>query len=214
VAAVTRGTAPRASSSTRPNRAVVNLDAVRFNTRAVLRSVEPSAVLAAVKADAHGHGAFEVAGAAMDAGAIGAATGDLETALRLRQGGIGGMILVFPGPVFTGADLLAAAAASVTLTAHDAAATEYWSRSCSAPLEVFIKLSLGLERLGVAPEEALAIAQRIRTSTCLTLIGVLGHLRLTPAAFCSAQRRPHTACSARSSPHSSRSPANSSRSGR
>ena len=165
-----------ASSSTRPNKAVVNLGAVRFNTRAVLRCVEPVAVLAAVKADAYGHGALEVARVAVDAGAIGAATGDLETALRLRASGIGGMILVFPGPVLTVADLRAAAAASVTLTVHDAATAEYWSKSCPAPLEVFIKLSLGLERLGVPPGEVPAIAEQVRSSACLTLTGVLGHL--------------------------------------
>lgn len=176
MAGVTRRAPLRVSSSTRPNQAVVNLDAVRFNTRAVLRSVQPAAVLAAVKADAYGHGAFEVARAAVDAGAIGAATGDLDSALRLRQGGLSGMIVVFPGPVFTIADLRAAASASVTLTAHDAATAEYWSKSCPAPLKVFMKISLGLERLGAYPEEALSIAQQIRSSACLTLTGVLGHL--------------------------------------
>lgn len=53
MAAVTRLGPARASSSTRPNQAVVNLDAVRLNTRTVLRSVQPAAVLAAVKADAY-----------------------------------------------------------------------------------------------------------------------------------------------------------------
>jgi len=176
VAAETRRVPERPASGTRPNQAVVNLDAVRSNTRAVLRSVEPAAVLAAVKADAYGHGAFEVARAAVEAGAIGAATGDLESAVRLRQGGLKGLILVFPGPVFTPADLGAAASASVTLTAHDAAATEDWAKSCPASLQVFIKISLGLERLGVTPEEVPAVARQVRNSTCLTLTGVLGHL--------------------------------------
>jgi hypothetical protein len=52
VAAVTRSAPVRASPSTRPNQAVVSLEAVRFNTRALLPSVGPAAVLAAVKADA------------------------------------------------------------------------------------------------------------------------------------------------------------------
>jgi alanine racemase len=176
VAAEIRRATERPTSATRPNQAVVNLDAVRFNTRAVLRSVEPASVLAAVKADAYGHGALEVARAAVDAGAIGAATGDLETAVALRQGGLDGVVLVFPGPVFAAADLEAAAGASVTLTAHDAATAEYWSKSCTASLEVFIKVSLGLERLGVAPEELQSVARQVRNSTCLTLTGVLGHL--------------------------------------
>jgi alanine racemase len=166
----------RDSASTRPNHAVISLDAVRFNTQAVLRSVEPAAVLAAVKADAYGHGALEVARAATDAGAIGAATGDLETALRLRQAGLAAMIVVFAGPVFTEADLRAAASASVTLTVHDTATAEHWSKSCTAPLQVFLKISLGLERLGVYPEEAPSIGQQIRNSTSLTLTGVLGHV--------------------------------------
>jgi alanine racemase len=176
VAAVVSWEPVRASSSSRPNHADINLDSVRFNTRAVLRSVKPAAVLAAVKADAYGHGALEVARAAMRAGAIGAATGDLETALHLRQSFLGGLILVFPGPVFTTAKLKAAAAACVTLTAHDAAEVEYWSKSCPAPLEVFVKISLGLERLGVYPEEVSSVAEQVRKSERLTLTGVLGHL--------------------------------------
>jgi alanine racemase len=176
VAAVTRSAQVRTASSTRPNEAFINLDAVRFNTRAVLRSIQPAAVLAAVKADAYGHGALEVAREATAAGAIGAATGDLDTALRLRQGGLSGMIVVFPGPVFTTADLRAAASASVTLTAHDAATAAYWSKSCPAPLEIFMKISLGLERLGFYPEEAPSIAQQLQSSACLTITGVLGHL--------------------------------------
>jgi alanine racemase len=176
LAALTRSARVRAASSTRPNEAVINLDAVRFNTRAVLLSVQPAAVLAAVKADAYGHGALEVARAAMAAGAIGAATGDLETALRLRQRGLTGMIVVFPGPVFNDAHLGAAASARVTLTAPDAPTAECWSKSCPAPLNVFMKISLGLERLGVYPEEAPSIAQQLRRSDLLTLTGVLGHL--------------------------------------
>ena len=176
MAAVTRSAQVRAASSTRPNEAVINLDAVRFNTAAVLRSVQPAAVLAAVKADAYGHGALEVARAAMAAGAIGAATGDIETALRLREASLGGMILVFPGPVPTVADLRAAAGAGVTLTAHDAATAANWSKSCPAPLNVFIKISLGLERLGVYPEEAPSIAQQLQSSDLLTFTGVFGHL--------------------------------------
>jgi len=66
VAMVSRPAPARATSATRPNQAVVNLDAVRFNTRAVLRSVAPAAVLAAVKASAYGHGALEVAQVAAD----------------------------------------------------------------------------------------------------------------------------------------------------
>ena len=176
MAAITRRASVGGSSSTRPNQAVVNLDAVRLNTRAVLRSVQPAAVLAAVKADAYGHGAFEVAQAAIEAGAIGAATSDLETALHLRQADLSSLIVVFPGPVFTRADLRTAASAGVTLTAHDAATAAYWSKSCPAPLSIFMKISLGLERLGFYPEEAPAIAQQVQRSGRLTLTGVLGHL--------------------------------------
>jgi alanine racemase len=71
VTAATGRPSVRDSASTRPNHAVITLDAVRFNIQAVLRSVEPAAVLASVRADAYGHGALEFARAAADAGAIG-----------------------------------------------------------------------------------------------------------------------------------------------
>ncbi|MEX2255926.1 MAG: alanine racemase, partial [Acidimicrobiia bacterium] len=53
----------------RPAWAEVDLDAVRANTRALAEIAHPAALLAVVKADGYGHGAAQVARAALDAGA-------------------------------------------------------------------------------------------------------------------------------------------------
>jgi len=53
----------------RPTCVEVDLDAVRHNVRLLRDRSAPSEVLAVVKADGYGHGAVEVARAALDAGA-------------------------------------------------------------------------------------------------------------------------------------------------
>jgi alanine racemase len=170
------GNVARVTHSTRPNRAVVDLAAIRANTRAVIEAVRPAAVIAAVKADAYGYGAVAVAHAAAEAGAIGTATGDFESALALRASGLQGLVLVFPGAELGSADLDKAAAAGITLAVHDADTLEAWASTPHRPLDVFMKIALGLERLGIDGEQAAVAAQRIESCGRLRLGGLLGHL--------------------------------------
>ena len=66
----------------------VDLDAIRFNTATAKRLVGNRRLLAVVKADAYGHGAPEVAQAALGAGAdyLGVAT--VLEGVALRKAGI------------------------------------------------------------------------------------------------------------------------------
>jgi alanine racemase len=78
--------------------AVVDLDAVRESV-ATLRAAAGSAqVLAAVKADAYGHGAVPVARAALEAGATWLGVVLVEEGVALRQAGVRAPILVMMEP--------------------------------------------------------------------------------------------------------------------
>jgi len=72
----------------RPTRAAIDLAALRRNIGAIRRQVGQARMLAAVKADAYGHGAVECAKAAVAAGAemLGVAT--VEEAAELREHGV------------------------------------------------------------------------------------------------------------------------------
>ena len=167
--------------STRLNRAVIDLGAVRENVSAIVQAMEPVSVIATVKANAYGHGAMAIARTAVEAGAIGAATGDLESALRLRSSGVTGILLVFPGPTLSPSDLDQACQASLALTVQNTETVETWAATGGRPIEVFLKVALGLERLGVTPEEIPSLAAQINAAGRLRCAGVIGHLHAAPA---------------------------------
>ena len=63
----------------------INLGALRRNARTLLRALDGSELWAVVKADAYGHGAADVAGAALGAGASALCVATVPEALRLRR---------------------------------------------------------------------------------------------------------------------------------
>ncbi|MCW2603287.1 MAG: alanine racemase [Pseudonocardiales bacterium] len=74
--------------------AVVDLEAVRVNVRALVAST-PAAVMAVVKADGYGHGMVPCASAALDGGATWLGVAMLEEALDLRAAGFACPILAW-----------------------------------------------------------------------------------------------------------------------
>ena len=78
--------------------AVVNLDAIAANVRALLREVGPATrLMPVVKANAYGHGAVPVSIAALRAGASALAVACLDEGIQLRRAGVAAPILLL-GP--------------------------------------------------------------------------------------------------------------------
>ena len=88
--------------STSPRSTItIDLAAVRHNVKFLREKLQPSTrFLAAVKADAYGHGALAVSQAVMQAGADGVAVATAEEAAALRDAGFDSMILVM-GPLYS-----------------------------------------------------------------------------------------------------------------
>ena len=63
----------------------IDLGAIRRNARTLLRALDGAELWAVVKADGYGHGAVDVAGAALDAGAQALCVATIGEALRLRE---------------------------------------------------------------------------------------------------------------------------------
>jgi alanine racemase len=154
--------------------ATIDLDAVHGNV-ALLRSHAPDArMLAAVKADAYGHGLLRVARALVSCGvdAFGVATA--EEALALRRGGIDGLVLLF-GPVRVGIPELVAA--DVALTVVDAASlAAIEAAGVEGRAHVHVKVDTGMGRLGVPPDAAPALVAAVDRSRDTVLEGVWTHL--------------------------------------
>ena len=78
--------------------AVVDLDAIAHNVRVLREHAGSAQVMAVVKADGYGHGAAQVARAALAAGAAELGVATLEEAMELRRDGITAPVLAWLHP--------------------------------------------------------------------------------------------------------------------
>jgi alanine racemase len=147
----------------RPNQARLDLGALRHNVGIARRLAPKAGLLAVVKANAYGHGATTIARALqplVDALAVAC----LEEAKELREAGISLPILLLQG-AFDASELQLAAQLGLWVTIeneHQLAWLE--EASLPAPLQCWLKVDTGMNRLGVAPERAGLIHQRLRSS--------------------------------------------------
>ena len=165
-----------------PTLAETDLDAIRANLDAVRARVGGRQVLAAVKADAYGHGAVEVGRMIERTGAadwLGVAT--VGEGLELREAGVTLPILklsVARGP----AEVEAAVRADITLVVIDDASVDETAAAAvrvGRMASVHLKVDTGMRRIGCEPADAPRLAERVDAVPQLTLGGVLSHLPIS-----------------------------------
>lgn len=158
--------------------AVIDLNAIRHNIAVLDRSVGTARVCAVVKAGGYGHGAVEVAQAALDGGAAMVAVARLHEARQLRVAGIEAPVLVLSevladdidGALTMGLELVVYRAETITAIAARAA-------SLQVPrVAVHLKVDTGMRRVGCEPADAVARARLIVDAPTLALAGTMTHL--------------------------------------
>lgn len=152
----------------------IHLPSLRHNLQEVTRRVGTAAVLAVVKANAYGHGAVPVSRALLAAGAHQLGVATVEEGLELRDAGVTAPILVMGGVH----DIPAIQRFNLTpvLPSQDAVDTAArFANPRTGPLRVHLKVDTGMGRLGLAPDEALALL-RSGWPPNLHLEGVMSHL--------------------------------------
>lgn len=162
----------------------ISLDAIADNVQEVLSHLRPGVqAMAVVKADGYGHGALEVARAALGAGATWLGLAMLDEALALRRAGIDAPMLVLG---HTPPDSVAdAVAAGISLTVYQEdvlAAVAAAGRRASRPGRVHVKVDTGMGRIGVFPEEAVAFCRRAADLPGVLLEGVFSHFAAADSA--------------------------------
>ena len=158
----------------RPTRAVVDLDAIRGNIRALKPS--DAELMAVVKANAYGHGDVPVARAALEAGATWLGVALVEEGLRLREAGIDAPVLVLAE--LPGGSEKEALASGLTPTIASERAVHAVAEAAGAVgrgVEVHVKVDTGMGRVGVRPDGAGDLC-RLVLDAGLTLDGVWTHL--------------------------------------
>lgn len=154
--------------------AEIDLDAIAHNIEILRERVAPAAVWAVVKADGYGHGALDVARAAMSAGAEGLCVALVQEGIELRRGGIDAPILLLTEqPVEAAPHIVAYRLTPTVYRRHflDALVAE---RPVGLPVHLMV--DTGMQRVGAHPHTAAAVAASIEQRTpALRLAGVYTH---------------------------------------
>ncbi len=164
--------------------AEIDLDAIAFNVRAFKRHVgQMVQVIAVVKANAYGHGAGQVARAALDAGATLLAVHRATEGVELRQAGITAPILVMGYTPPSGAEMIVKGKLTPTvITLECAQALHARADALGAQIPVHIKVDTGMNRFGLMPDQVLPFLDAIRGLSALRLEGLFTHLATADSA--------------------------------
>lgn len=170
---------PDLLASLRPNRLVCDLAAVADNLRAVRRRLRPGTqVFAALKGDAYGFGLQPVAATLAAAGVDGIAVADQAEAIALREHGIRLPLLLYAGHLATRETVQASLEHALIPTLVDRGEAEACARLATRPLDVFVKVDVGLERLGVPAEQAAEFVVWVRSLPNVRVTGLYTHLQV------------------------------------
>lgn len=163
----------------RPTLARIDLAALRHNGRTVLERCRRSglSVLAAVKADAYGHGLVPVSKALVDIGVDWLGVAIVEEGLQLRESGVDLPVLVLGG-LSDGSEAVALAARLTPVLYREQSAERLAAlgRDRSEPVGVHLKVDTGMNRLGVPLRDLAAFLDRLESLGSLRIEGVMTHL--------------------------------------
>jgi len=138
----------------RPTRMEVDLDAVAHNVGVLAERAGDAMLCVVVKADGYGHGAVEVAGAAVDAGASWLAVALVEEGEELRDGGLHGPILVLSEPpVAAAARMIAAELVASVCTPAFGGALDEAARGAGTTADIHLVVDTGMGRVGAVTDD-------------------------------------------------------------
>ena len=162
--------------STRWAWAEVHTGLISHNVAIVAQRTAPVQVWAVVKANGYGHGAVQVANAALAGGATGLCVAIVDEGVALRRSGITAPILLLSEQPSELADLIVGYQLTPTVATTRAAAVLAASAAAAdQTIKVHIKVDTGMHRVGVAPDETLSLASFISSYESLTIEGVYTH---------------------------------------
>jgi alanine racemase len=159
----------------RSARATVDLRRLESNFDA-LRRFAPIPLMPVVKADAYGHGAPRVAQTLVASGAERVAVTFVEEAVHLRQCGIDREIVVLAG--FETSQLEALWNWRLTPVISTARMAREIAAGAArlGPLDVHLKVDVGMTRLGFTPRDIVEAAVFLSSQTDVRIAGVMTHL--------------------------------------
>ena len=157
----------------RPIQALIDLDALRDNFALARRLAADARIFAVVKANAYGHGLLRCAGALSDAD--GFAILEIDNAVRLREAGHRGPILLLEG-FFDAHEAAEAARHGFACAIHDPEQARLLSElPRDARLDCFIKVNTGMNRLGIAPRVLPGLMDTLQADPHVRSLSLMTH---------------------------------------
>jgi len=161
----------------RPAWTEIDLGELRRNLQ-LIRGDLPKNVrlLAVVKDEAYGHGAFDVARVALEEGAWGFGLSTLEEAMSLRDAGIKAPLLLLGERQEAELEWCVAHDLTVCVNEiHNVRALAKIAAKFGKQVPVHVKIHTGMSRYGVRWDEALPLIEKIVAEKSLSLEGVMTH---------------------------------------
>jgi len=157
----------------RPLYAQINLAALRNNLAKAREKAPGTQLLAVVKANAYGHGLARVLPALEDADGL--ALVEPEAAYDLRERRFTRRILMLEG-FFAESELPEFAQRRLATVVHDMEQVKMLEKAVlSRALEVFVKVNVGMNRLGFAPSDVAGVCQRLSSSPSVAALRLMMH---------------------------------------
>jgi alanine racemase len=157
----------------RPISATIHLDSMQHNLARVRACTPGAKVWAVVKANAYGHGLER--GLRGFAGADGLALIETENAVRLRELGWTGPVLLLEG-IFDASDTALLDQHGINSAVHCVEQIELLEQaSFSRPIDVHLKMNTGMNRLGFRPDHFLQAYRRLRAIDAVRDITLMTH---------------------------------------
>jgi len=156
--------------------AEIDCAALRHNLQRVREVAPGTKVIAVIKANAYGHGSLRVSRVLQEAGVEAFAVARLNEALQLREAGIHSPILCLEG--FLDKDELDELAAhDLQVVIHHPSHVELLERHPPVkPISVWFKIDSGMHRLGVPPQRAMELWQRLKRCASVKELRLMTHL--------------------------------------
>jgi alanine racemase len=158
---------------TRPARARIDLSALQHNFQRIQQAASGSRVMAIIKANGYGHGLVDVARALAAADAFGVVT--LDEAIALREAGFDGRIVLLEG-FFAADDFPLVSGYGLDVVLHHSSQIDLLERTPPArPLDAWLKIDTGMNRLGFAPSDVSSVIDRLARLDCIGNLRLMSH---------------------------------------
>lgn len=156
--------------------AEIDLNAISHNVRELRRITHPNArLLAAVKANAYGHGIIEVARQVLKSGADSLGVARIGEGIRLREAGIDAPVLVFGySPPSEAARLYEFDLIQTVYSYETARALSDTASSLDIKNNIHLKVDTGMGRLGLLPDSRRAAPAHSAVEEVKSIAGLSG----------------------------------------